>query len=68
MTDETTKPEILTVSMSKKDLEVIANALQKNIVTMQLEFSELEKKAGSLKKELDQTVAMLSIMKQRLAD
>jgi hypothetical protein len=35
---------------------------------MQLEFSELEKKAGSLKKELDQTVAMLSIMKQRLAD
>lgn len=66
MNEETTNTDMLTLSMSKKDLEVIAAALENNMVSMQLEFAELERRAMVIKKELDQTVTMLSIMRGRI--
>jgi len=41
--------ELLTLTMSPTDLSVIYKSMEKSIITMQLEFSELEKKATVLK-------------------
>jgi hypothetical protein len=37
--------ELLTLTMSPTDLSVIYKSMEKSIISMQLEFSELEKKA-----------------------
>ena len=58
--------ELLTLTMSPTDLSVIYKSMEKSIITMQLEFSELEKKATVLKHEIDRQVAMLSVMKSKL--
>jgi hypothetical protein len=52
--------------MSPTDLSVIYKSMEKSIITMQLEFSELEKKATVLKLDIDRQVNMLSIMKTKL--
>ena len=56
----------LTLTMSQADLTVMAKAMEKSIVSMQLEFSDLEKKAVVLKQDIDRQAAMLSVMKARL--
>ena len=61
------QPEPLTLSMSPADLSVIARAMEKNIAALQQEFDNLEHRAIVLKQEIDVQVAMLSIMKAKLA-
>lgn len=63
-----TTTELLTLSMSQADLTVIAKSMEKSVITMQMEFAELEKRAGVLKQDIDRQVAMLSIMKGKLAN
>ena len=58
--------ELLTLTMSPNDLTVIYKSMEKSIIAMQLEFSELEKKATVLKLDIDRQVNMLSIMKTKL--
>ena len=58
--------ELLTLTMSPTDLNVIYKSMEKSIVSMQLEFSELEKKAIILKQDIDRQVGMLSVMKAKL--
>ena len=58
--------ELLTLTMSPNDLTVIYKSMEKSIIAMQLEFSELEKKATVLKQDIDRQVAMLSVMKSKL--
>jgi hypothetical protein len=62
------KTEPLTLSMSQADLSVIASAMEKNVTMLQEEFSSLEKRAIVIKQEIDRQVAMLSIMKSKLAE
>lgn len=66
MTEQTTS-DSLTLTMSEADLIVMAKAMEKSIVSMQLEFSDLEKKASALKQDIDRQVSMLTVMKARLA-
>lgn len=66
MSDQT--PELLQLNMSTADLTVIVKAMEKSVVSMQLEFAELEKKAVVLKQDVDRQVAMLSVMKAKLAE
>lgn len=63
-----TTTELLTLSMSQADLTVIAKSMEKSVITMQMEFAELEKRAGVLKQDIDRQVAMLSIMKGKLSN
>jgi hypothetical protein len=58
--------ELLTLTMSPTDLSVIYKSMEKSIISMQLEFSELEKKASLLKQDIDRQVGMLSVMKAKL--
>jgi hypothetical protein len=58
--------EQLTLTMSPADLAVMSKAMEKSVITMQLEFAELEKKATVLKQDIDRQVTMLSIMKAKL--
>lgn len=62
-------PEIkepLTLTMSVEDLTVIVKAMEKSLISMQMELAELEKKGTVLKQDIDRQIAMLSIMKQRI--
>lgn len=62
------KTEPLTLSMSPADLTVIASAMEKNVLSLQAEFSALEKRAGVIKQEIDRQNAMLTVMKAKLAE
>jgi hypothetical protein len=62
------KTESLTLSMSPADLTVIASAMEKNVTTLQEEFSALEKRALVIKQEIDRQNAMLAVMKAKLAE
>jgi hypothetical protein len=53
--------------MSHADLNVMAKAMEKSVITMQMEFAELEKKAVILKQDIDRQVAMLSIMQSKIS-
>jgi hypothetical protein len=64
MSDTTNDP--LTLTMSHADLSVMAKAMEKSVITMQMEFAELEKKAVVLKQDIDRQVAMLNIMKSKI--
>jgi hypothetical protein len=66
MSEQTTTPESLTLTMSPADLNVIYKSMEKSIISMQLEFSELEKKAIILKQDIERQSAMLSVMRARL--
>lgn len=61
-----TTSDSLTLTMSQADLTVMAKAIEKSVITMQLEFAELEKKAIVLKLDIDRQVAILGVMKSRL--
>lgn len=61
---ETNEP--LTLTMSVEDLTVIVKAMEKSLISMQMELAELEKKGQVLKQDIDRQIAMLSIMKQRI--
>ena len=61
-----TANDSLTLTMSVADLTVMSKAMEKSVITMQMEFSELEKKAVILKQDIDRQVAMLSIMKSKI--
>ena len=63
---EQTSSDALTLTMSPADLAVMSKAMEKSVVTMQMEFAELEKKALVLKQDIDRQVAMLSVMKEKL--
>jgi len=65
MSDTTT--DSLTLTMSHADLNVMAKAMEKSVITMQMEFAELEKKAVILKQDIDRQVAMLSIMQSKIS-
>ena len=65
MSDTTT--DSLTLTMSQADLSVMAKAMEKSVITMQMEFAELEKKAVILKQDIDRQVAMLSIMQSKIS-
>ena len=56
----------LTLTMSVADLTVMSKAMEKSVITMQMELAELEKKAVILKQDIDRQVAMLSIMKSKI--
>lgn len=60
--------EILTLSMSVADLTVIAKSMEKSVITMQMELAEIDKRAGTLKQDIDRQVAMLTIMKGKLQE
>ena len=57
----------LTLTMSAADLTVMTKAMEKSVITMQMEFAELEKKAVVLKQDIDRQVAMLNIMKSKIS-
>jgi len=57
----------LTLTMSVADLTVMSKAMEKSVITMQMEFAELEKKAVVLKQDIDRQVAMLNIMKAKIS-
>jgi hypothetical protein len=59
--------ESLTLTMNQTDLIVVAKAMEKSVISMQMEFAELEKKAVVLKQDIDRQVAMLSIMKAKIS-
>ena len=59
--------ESLTLTMNQTDLIVVAKAMEKSVISMQMEFAELEKKAVVLKQDIDRQVAMLSIMKEKIS-
>lgn len=59
--------ESLTLTMNQTDLIVVAKAMEKSVISMQMEFAELEKKAVILKQDIDRQVAMLSIMKSKIS-
>ena len=61
-----TTSDSLTLTMSQADLTVMAKAIEKSVSAMQIEFSELEKKAIQLKQDIERQMAMLSVMKARL--
>jgi len=61
-----TSTDSLTLTMSHADLSVMAKAMEKSVITMQMEFAELEKKAVIIKQDIDRQVAMLSIMKSKI--
>ena len=61
-----TSNDSLTLTMNQTDLIVVAKAMEKSVIAMQLEFAELEKKAVVLKQDIDRQVAMLSIMKEKI--
>ncbi len=63
---ELTSSDSLTLTMSPADLIVMSKAMEKSVVTMQMEFAELEKKAVVLKQDIDRQVAMLTVMKSKL--
>lgn len=63
---EQTSSDSLTLTMSPADLIVMSKAMEKSVVTMQMEFAELEKKAVVLKQDIDRQVAMLTVMKSKL--
>ncbi len=65
MSDTTT--DSLTLTMNQADLSVMAKAMEKSVITMQMEFAELEKKAVILKQDIDRQVAMLNIMKSKIS-
>ena len=58
--------EPLTLTMSPEDLSVIASAMERNVASLQVEFSNLEKRAIVIKQEIDRQASMLSIMKAKL--
>jgi hypothetical protein len=66
MSEQTTTPESLTLTMSPADLTVIYKSMEKSITSMHLEFVDLEKKATILKQDIERQVAMLSVMKSKL--
>jgi len=61
-----TSNDSLTLTMSIADLTVMSKAMEKSVITMQMEFAELEKKAVVLKQDIDRQVAMLNIMKAKI--
>ena len=61
-----TSNDSLTLTMNQTDLLVVAKAMEKSVISMQMEFADLEKKALALKQDIDRQVAMLSIMKAKL--
>ena len=61
-----TPNDSLTLTMSQADLAVMSKAMEKSVITMQMEFAELEKKATVLKQDIDRQVAMLNIMKSKI--
>ena len=63
---EQTSSDSLTLTMSPADLAVMSKAMEKSVITMQMEFADLEKKALVLKQDIDRQVAMLSVMKSKL--
>lgn len=63
---EKTTSDSLTLTMSPADLTVMAKAMEKSVIGMQMEFAELEKKAVILKQDIDRQVAMLNIIKSSL--
>ena len=63
---ELTSSDSLTLTMSPADLAVMSKAMEKSVITMQMEFAELEKKAVGLKQDIDRQVAMLNVMKSKL--
>ena len=63
---EITSSDSLTLTMSPADLAVMSKAMEKSVITMQMEFAELEKKAVVLKQDIDRQVAMLNVMKAKL--
>jgi hypothetical protein len=62
-----TANDSLTLTMSQADLTVMSKAMEKSVITMQMEFAELEKKAVVLKQDIDRQVAMLNIMKAKIS-
>ncbi len=56
----------LTLTMSPADLNVIYKSMEKSIISMQLEFADMEKKATVLKQDIDRQMAMLSIIKAKV--
>jgi len=62
-----TANDSLTLTMSIADLTVMSKAMEKSVITMQMEFAELEKKAVVLKQDIDRQVAMLNIMKAKIS-
>lgn len=61
-----TSNDSLTLTMNQTDLLVVAKAMEKSVISMQMEFADLEKRALALKQDIDRQVAMLSIMKAKL--
>lgn len=60
--------ETLTLTMSVADLTVIAKAMEKSLIAMQMELAEMDKRAGVLKQDIDRQVAMLTIMKGKIQE
>ena len=54
--------------MGPADLAVIVSAMEKNVASLQTEFLSMEKRALVIKQEIDKQLAMLAIMKAKLAE
>lgn len=70
MTKQTQVPEksdTLTLQINSEDLEVMARALEKSLVTAQMELVEAETKISQLKVEVAKTAGFLNVMRQQLS-
>lgn len=61
-----TTTSALTINISHADLQTMGVALEKALVSSQLELAEAEKKVAKLRVEIGQVAGFLSVIKSQL--
>jgi hypothetical protein len=61
-----TTTSALTINISNADLQPMGTALEKALVSSQLELAEAEKKVAKLRVEIGQVAGFLSVIKSQL--
>lgn len=61
-----TSTSSLTINISHADLQIMGSALEKALVSNQVELAEAEKKVAKLRVEIGQVAGFLSVIKNQL--
>lgn len=61
-----TTPSLLTINIGPSDLEIMANSLEKSLLTSQLELADAEQKVLKLRTEISRVAVFLSTIKKQL--